>query len=87
MKPFVILTVSVLSLCGCGTGGDDYPNLMPTAAMLAEPALPDHVPASTAPKKVRTESMSRAESLRGRADALRAPVIEPDIRSRMNRRN
>lgn len=86
MKPALILAACILPLCGCATR-DDYPRLLPTDAILAEPVLPDHVPAAATPATVRAEPLSRAEALRRRAEALRGPVIEPGILSRMDGRN
>lgn len=85
MKPFAILMACILSLPGCAGEGDDYPRLLPSDTILAEPVLPDHAPASATPASVRAETLSRAESLRRRADGLRGPVIEPEVLSRMNR--
>jgi hypothetical protein len=70
----------------CATDRGDYPALMPTAAILAEPALPSHAetardPASAASNEATTSA--RAEALRRRASGLRAPVIEPDARARL----
>ena len=77
--------LAALALAGCGDAVGDYPALMPTDQLLAEPALPDHVPdAARSPAAVEAQAQTRAADLRRRAEALRGPVIEPDILSRMS---
>lgn len=83
MNPRPILILCLLSLPGCQAEGNDYPRLLPTEVILAEPVLPDHAPPAAAPGPVRADAAARADALRRRADALRRPVIEPEIRSRM----
>ncbi|WCR11885.1 hypothetical protein JHW45_05850 [Paracoccus stylophorae] len=74
----------LFTLAACGSDGEDYPNLLPTEAILAEPRLPDHATAATgSPAAVSTRTEDRADALRQRADTLRGPVIEPDARDRM----
>lgn len=73
-------------MTACATDRGDYPALLPTAAVLAEPALPAHAtvardPASAASTEAATSA--RAEALRRRASGLRAPVIEPAARARL----
>lgn len=87
MKIGPILMATTLILSGCGTATDDYPRLLPTETMLAEPALPDHVPPARSPAGIGTDTAARAEALRRRADALRRPVIEPEALSRMRMGN
>lgn len=50
--------------------------------LLAEPELP---PDGTNPDAVTEATQTRAEALRARAEALRQPVIEPEIQRRMQR--
>ncbi|TBN43775.1 hypothetical protein EYE42_01170 [Paracoccus subflavus] len=83
MKPGPILILCLLVPPGCQSEGDDYPRLLPTDVILAEPVLPDHAPAATAPGAVRADTAARADALRQRADALRGPVIEPETLARM----
>ncbi|WP_304617251.1 hypothetical protein [Paracoccus sp. (in: a-proteobacteria)] len=69
----------------CAERGE-YPRLLPTAEVLAEPALPAHAaPAATPEGAARTEAdtLSRAEALLRRAGGLRGPVIEPSLRDRL----
>lgn len=80
------LPLCLAALSAACAGQDDYPRLLPTAAALAEPALPAHAAAAaTAEGASRTEAaaLSRAEGLRRRADGLRGPVIEPALRDRL----
>lgn len=74
-------------LAACATDGAEYPALRPTAEVLAEPALPTHATVARTPADAtRTEAATsaRAEALRRRAGGLRAPVIEPATRARMD---
>lgn len=68
-----------LILAACAAD-DGYPELRPTAEMLAQPQL---TPEANAPATTRQTAERRADALRARADALRGPVIEPDLRQRM----
>lgn len=78
---------SILALCaalplfltGCSDGGD-YPALMPTEQLLAEPTLPE---AQASPVATKAEVEARSRALQARAQALSGPVIEPDIQRRM----
>lgn len=71
-------------LSGCTGASDPYPRLLPTDQILAEPALPDHAPDAVASSAaVDAEAQGRAAALRARAEALRGPVIEPEILSRI----
>lgn len=83
MNPRPILILCLLTLSGCQAEGDAYPRLLPTEVILAEPVLPDHAPPAAAPGPVRADAAARADALRQRAEALRGPVIEPEIRARM----
>lgn len=76
-----------LVAAGCGTGGD-YPGLLPTDVILAEPALPAHArdaASATGAAAVETDAAARAAALQRRAGALQAPVIEPELRARLQR--
>lgn len=71
-------------MAGCsGAEGDDYPALVPTALILAEPDLPDAAPATPAEQVADTADLDgRAAALRNRADTLRGPVLtEPERRA------
>ncbi|MBW7057149.1 hypothetical protein KY389_10665 [Paracoccus bogoriensis] len=81
------LCLAVLTAACADRGA--YPRLLPTADVLAEPALPAHaVPAATPEGATRIEAaaLSRAEALRRRAANLGGPVIEPDLRDRLRGR-
>ncbi|WP_022708274.1 hypothetical protein [Paracoccus zeaxanthinifaciens] len=72
----------LLLLAACSEGGD-FPRLLPTDQILAEPDLPAHAePVAAAPEQVEERAEARAAALRARADALRGPVVEDDIRAR-----
>lgn len=87
MKHALILTC-VLLLASCDGDAEPYPRLLPTDRILAEPTLPDHAPdAGATPVPVDAEAKARAAELRGRAEALRGPVIEPEARSRMRQQD
>lgn len=71
------------AIAGCDRN-EGYPLLLPTAQMLAPPVLPDHAgPVTASPDAVDAAVQARADTLRDRADALRRPVIAPDLRARM----
>lgn len=69
-----------LMLAACVDPGGDYPALLPSDQILAEPSLS---PEAADPATVETALAARASALRARAEALRGPVIEPPIRARM----
>ncbi|MBU2957464.1 hypothetical protein Q4511_12090 [Paracoccus sp. 1_MG-2023] len=72
----------LLLLAACSEGGD-FPRLLPTDQILADPALPAHAqPVAAAPEQVLTQADARAAALRARADALRGPVVEDEIKAR-----
>ncbi len=81
MRHALILTLALLA--ACDRNAEDYPQLLPTDRILAEPALPDATPRVA----VDAQAQARADALRQRADALRGPVIEPEILSRMRPRD
>lgn len=75
-----IVLVFVLALAACGTEGD-YPDLLPTSQLLAEPAVPVHAQAAAAdPAPVEAATDARAEALRARARALQGPVVPEELR-------
>lgn len=82
MKHFTYLTLcaAIPILSACTDGQDDYPKLMPTDQLLAEPELS---PAASDPVATTENVESQADALRARADALRKPVIDPETRRRM----
>lgn len=85
---FVVCAALALpGLVGCGDEGGDYPALLPTGQVLAEPVLsPDYDPATSAAgaQQVTGDLIARANALRARAAALRAAaVIEAAARARM----
>lgn len=84
MHPFAVATCATLILSACHNGAADYPALLPTQQILAEPTLPDHsASAAVDPEATQAATSARADALRRKADALNAPVIEPAIKSRM----
>ncbi|MFN3275289.1 MAG: hypothetical protein ACK41U_11500 [Paracoccus sp. (in: a-proteobacteria)] len=86
-RPLPALLALVL-LAACAPDAAEYPALRPTAEVLAEPVLPAHATAARTPADAaRTEAATsaRAEALRRRAGGLRAPVIEPATRARLDR--
>lgn len=72
-------TLPLLSACS-GQSGNDYPTLLPMDQLLAEPELPA---ARVDPDIATDEARTRAEDLRARADTLRGPVIEPELKRRI----
>ncbi|KRW93349.1 hypothetical protein [Paracoccus sp. MKU1] len=57
-------------LAACGDAGGDYPELMPTDRLLAEPALPGHAAdAARDPAAVGGALDARGQALAGRAGA------------------
>lgn len=73
-RPLAI--VALAALVGCGSAAD-YPALLPMDQILSEPA-----PVSD-PVAVQATLAGGAAGLRGRADALRAPVIDAATKARM----
>lgn len=79
----ILALCAACALSACAGGQDDYPRLLPTEQVLAEPALPAHAATVAADAPPEAAVVARAEALRARADALRGPVIEPGTRARM----
>lgn len=73
-------TLPLLTACS-GQSGEDYPTLLPMDQLLAEPELPT---AGVDPVAATSEARARADALRARADALRGPVIEPELKRRID---
>lgn len=80
MKRIALLVLPLIAACSATQG--DYPQLLPTAQILAQPTLPDYVPPQ-APASVNDALTGQADTLRNRADALRGPIIDPATRARM----
>lgn len=60
--------LAVLALAGCADRMTDYPKLLPTDQLLAEPHLPAHASdAATSPQAVAASLSGRAAALSGRA--------------------
>lgn len=80
----VLLSLSVLALLSaCGDGADDYPRLLPTQAILAEPALPDHAgPAAADAAPVQDAVKAQGAAARASADAIPDPVDQDDLAAR-----
>jgi hypothetical protein len=75
----------ILTLTACG-GQGDYPELLPTSELLAEPAIPNHAQdALTDSAPVETATNARADALRARAQALKGPVVDPALYDAANR--
>lgn len=82
LSPFGPLSVLAL-LAACGSGQDDYPRLLPTQAILAEPSLPDHAgPAATSGDPVKDAALARGSATRARADAIPDPLAGDDLNAR-----
>lgn len=87
MKRYLALAFCPLALSACDPQAAKYPSLLPTDQILAEPALPAHSRAlPQTPEAVAAPTLSEAEALRRRADALRGPVIEPETRAMMQKK-
>ena len=72
-----LILVAALAACG---GDGDYPELLPTSQLLAEPVVPVHAQAAAAdPAPVEAATASRAEALRARARALQGPVVPEEL--------
>ncbi|QBX35051.1 hypothetical protein E4191_10300 [Paracoccus liaowanqingii] len=75
----------VLLIAACSEGGE-FPALLPTDRLLAEPALPAHAVAARAdPAPLEAATLARAEALQARAAALQRPVVDPALRARAGR--
>lgn len=88
MRPARLTAALILPflVSACGDAGADYPALVPVGIILAEPTLsPATAEAAADPAAAATPVRNRADALRARATALRGPVIEPAIRTRMDR--
>lgn len=75
--------LAALALAGCGDAVGDYPALMPTDRLLAEPALPAHA------AEVRDDPAPAGDALAARAGALSrrgggAPGATDDLARRAN---
>ncbi|MDO5604452.1 MAG: hypothetical protein Q4G25_04735 [Paracoccus sp. (in: a-proteobacteria)] len=77
--PRMIAAFAVLGLfAGCGDRGDDYPALLPTDQILAEPAIPGHAGiAATSPDQVVADLQSAGAALAvSAADVTAAPITD-----------
>ena len=84
MTRTVPLACFLLILAACGRADGDYPRLLPTDQVLAQPVLPAHAaPVAESPVAVEATTEAQADALAARAQALQKPVIEPDLRARM----
>lgn len=69
----------LMTLAACGSQGD-YPALLPTSQLLADPDVPVHAQAALSdPAPVETVANARADALRARAAALKGPVVDPAL--------
>lgn len=75
------LPLLLLCLTAACTGDDqEYPRLLPTQQILAEPTLPDHVPDAQADLD---ESLrAQGTATRARADAIPDPTDAGDLQAR-----
>ncbi|SMO54850.1 hypothetical protein [Paracoccus laeviglucosivorans] len=72
---------TLLLLAGCGDRMGDYPALMPTDQLLAEPTLPEHAQdAATDPTATDAALQGRAAGLSGRSGAT--PANSADLKRR-----
>lgn len=76
------LCAALSLLSACGGKDDDYPRLLPTERLLAEPVLPG---AGMEPNATNAAAEARADALRARAEKLKEPVIDPGTRERLER--
>ncbi len=75
---------ALLALAACGGGEADWPALMPTGALLAEPAALAARPEAQSPAAAADPLVARANALRTKADHMRKrPVIDPATLARM----
>lgn len=76
-----LFTLGLLAACSAGT--DDYPRLLPTQQILAEPALPDHAaPAIEADRPVRDTVEAQGAATRGAGEAIPDPVDAASLNAR-----
>lgn len=77
--PFLLLAL----VAGCDRSDGDYPRLLPTQQVLAEPVLSENAgPAAVSPDPVRGSVESRAAALRNRAAAIPDPVDDAALAAR-----
>ena len=70
-------------LAACSDGSEDYPRLLPTQQILAEPSLPDHAgPAAASDAPVREAVEGQGAATRGAANAIPDPVDEAALNAR-----
>ncbi|MDN5568681.1 MAG: hypothetical protein L0G27_08065 [Paracoccus sp. (in: a-proteobacteria)] len=70
----------LLTLAACGSQGD-YPDLLPTSQLLAEPVVPNHAQVALSdPAPVEAAANARADALRARAQGLKGPVVDQSLR-------
>jgi hypothetical protein len=79
----VLTLISLGLLAGCTDGSEDYPRLLPTQQILAEPTLPDHAePAATSDAPVRNAVEGQGAATRNAPDAIPDPVDEAALNAR-----
>ena len=82
-RPTLALTLALLA-GGCAAPEGDWPQLAPTEALLAEPAVSIARTEAQSPAIATDPLLARAEALRARAAQLQAvPVIDPATAARM----
>lgn len=81
-RPAATLALALLA-GACAEPEADWPRLLPTEALLAEPAVAARPEAQTS-QAASDPLLARAEALRARAEALRRlPVIDPATAARL----
>lgn len=68
-QPLIAASLALLGLSACGDDSGDYPALLPTEQMLAEPALPAHAADVARQDNLAPALQARAGALSGRAPA------------------
>ncbi|AUH34735.1 hypothetical protein [Paracoccus tegillarcae] len=79
----MLRALPLLTLCfaaACTDDAGNYPRLLPTQQILAEPSLPDHAgPADTSEEAVRQQVEQQGAATRARADAIPDPVDDASL--------
>ncbi len=79
-----VLLLALPPLAACGGDEGDWPRLLPSEALLAEPAALAARPEAQSPAQASDPLVARANALRDRAERLRRrPVIDPALLARM----
>lgn len=75
---------AVILLAACGGDDTDWPQLLPSDQLLAEPEITRKSPEARDNTALEADLTAEAQALRARADQLRRkPVIDPETRRRL----